>query len=99
MQIAAIDDEIMAFGFAGDRLANRGIEEIIPLRGAHGRTQISRILEVGHDPDRAGDDEKDDCPQEARSAAAHTTAERRQTGRRGPFRSLDEGPLGVNGVS
>jgi hypothetical protein len=64
-----------------------------------GVRKSAAILEVGHDPDRAGDDEKDGCPQEARSAAAHTTAERRQTGRRGPFRSLDEGPLGVNGVS
>ena len=60
------------------------------------RHRRQMFMRLAIDPDRAGGDENDDCPQEARSAAAHTTAWRRQ-----PVEALPlvEGPLGVNGVA
>ena len=42
--IRAVNDEIMALGFAGDRLADRRIEKHVPFRGAERGAQIGRVF-------------------------------------------------------
>src|SRR3984885_12944100 len=42
--IGPVNDEIMAFGFAGDRLSDRRIEKTIPFRGAEWGAQIGCVF-------------------------------------------------------
>ena len=49
-----VNDEIMAFGFAGDRLTDRRIEKTVPLRGAERGAQVGRVFVPQTHVKRAG---------------------------------------------
>ena len=53
-RIGPVDDEIMSLRFARDCLADRGIEEIVPLRGAQRGAQIGCVFVTQAHVKRAG---------------------------------------------
>lgn len=52
--MAAVDDEVMDFGFSADRFIDRGIENIVCFRGALRFAQIGGIVLAGAHIKRAG---------------------------------------------
>src|SRR5262245_60473367 len=42
--MAAIDDEVMAFGFAADGLMDRRLQHVVSLAGAHGLAQVGVVI-------------------------------------------------------
>src|SRR5205085_10762524 len=52
--VPAIDDEVVALGLAGDRLVDRGIEQIVGFRGAQWLAQIGGVFLAETHKERAG---------------------------------------------
>src|SRR4051794_12349113 len=52
--MTAVDHEIMALWLAGDRFADRRIEQIVAFRGAQWRTQIGCVIMTEAHIERAG---------------------------------------------
>ena len=52
--VAAVDDEVVALRLARDRVVDRGIEQVVALRGAQRRAQVGGVLLAEAHVERAG---------------------------------------------
>src|SRR5205085_11171077 len=52
--VAPVDDEVVAFGLARDRLVDRRIDEVVAFRGAQRRAQVRGVLLAEAHVERAG---------------------------------------------
>src|SRR5262245_44555799 len=52
--VAAVDDEVVPLGLAGNRLLDRGMQEVIALGGAQRRAQVGGVLLAETHEQRAG---------------------------------------------
>src|SRR5258708_6511109 len=91
--VAAIDDEIVALGLAGDRFVNGGLEQPVALGQAQRGAQIGGVLLTEAHIERAGAGDAD-----AIAALAEIVRQRRDEADPTPrpaYRVADRGPHGT----